>query len=104
MRIVLHYSEYPITDQLLDFKNKADKIVESFAGDFKKSLFGFISFFASLIVIQVLSNGNFLNVFTTDITLLSIAFLLISIIFLYASRWELNKQKERYTQSYDNLK
>ena len=93
-----------ITDQLLDFKNKADKIIENFAGDFKKSLFGFISFFASIIVIQVLRNGNFFNVFTTDTTLLSIAFLSISLIFLYASRWELKKQKERYVQSYNNLK
>ena len=93
-----------ISDQLLDFKNKADKIIESFAGDFKKSLFAFITFFSSIIVIQVLRNGNFTNTFTTDATILAFAFLFICFCFFLASRWELNKQKERFTQSYQNLK
>jgi hypothetical protein len=93
-----------ISDNLLDFKNKADKIVESFANDFKKSLFAFISFFASVVVVQVLRTGNFVNVFTVDATILSMAFLFITLIFFFASKWEIKQQKKRYEQTYQNLK
>lgn len=93
-----------ISDNLLDFKNKADKIVEDFASDFKKSLFTFVSFFASVIIIQVLRNGNFIGVFTIDVTILSITFLLIMILILFASNWEIQTQKKRYNKTYQNMK
>ena len=93
-----------LSDHLLDLKDKADKIVENFASDFKKSLFAFVSFFASIVVIQVLRNGNFIDVFSLDATLLSTAFLLIAFLFFLASRWELKQQRKRYQQIYDNMK
>lgn len=93
-----------LSDHLLDLKDKADKIVDNFASDFKKSIFAFVSFFASIVVVQVLRNGDFVNVFSIDATLLSIAFLIIAYLFFIASRWELSQQYQRYEEMYRNLK
>lgn len=93
-----------LSDHLIDLKEKADKIVDNFASDFKKSLFAFVSFFASVVVVQVLQNGNFIDVFSRDATLLSIAFLLIAFLFFLASHWELKQQHKRYRETYKNLK
>lgn len=49
-------------------------------------------------------NGDFVNVFSIDATLLSIAFLIIATLFFIASKWELSQQYRRYEEMYKNLK
>lgn len=93
-----------ISDQLLDFNNRANRIVETFASGFQKSTLALISFYISAIVIRVLSKGDFVNIFSLDATILSLAFLSGSIIFYWVSRWEIKVQRTRFLNSYDNLK
>lgn len=93
-----------ISDQLIELRNKADKIVESFVGDYKKSFLAIVSFFASVVVIRVVSKGDFAGGFTIEVTLLSISFLLIFLVIMFFARWEINKQIGRYTEFYKNLK
>lgn len=93
-----------ISEQLLDFNNKANSIVESFAGGFQKSAFALISFYLSAIVIGILQNNKFVNIFSLDVTILSISFIVISLIYFFISKWEINAQKNRFTNSYTNLK
>jgi len=93
-----------ISDQLIDFNNRANKIVETFASGFQKSALALISFYISAVVIRVLSKGEFLNIFSLDATILSIVFVLGSLIYFGVSRWELKEQKERFVNSYNNLK
>lgn len=93
-----------ISDQLIELQNKADKIIDSFIGDYKKSLFAVVSFFASVIVIRVVSKGDFSGGFTPEVTLLSIGFLGISLGIMIFARWEINKQIERYDDFYKHLK
>lgn len=93
-----------ISDQLIELQNKADKIVDSFVGDFKKSLFTVVSFFATVIVIRVVSKGDFSGGFTTEVTFLSIGFILISLGIMFFARWEINKQMGRYEEFYKHLK
>ncbi len=93
-----------ISDQLIELQNKADKIIDSFIGDFKKSLFTVVSFFATVIVIRVVSKGDFSGGFTTEVTFLSIGFLLISAGIMFFARWEISKQIGRYEEFYKQLK
>lgn len=93
-----------ISDQLLDFNNRANKIVETFASGFQKSTLALISFYLSAIVIRVLSKGDFVNIFSLDATILSLAFLSGSIIYYWVSRWEIKVQRTRFVNSYENLK
>ncbi len=93
-----------ISDQLIELQNKADRITENFVSDYKKSFLAVVSFFISVIVIKVVSNSDFSGGFTIEVTFLSIGFLLISLIVMFFARWEINKQIERYTNFYENLK
>src|SRR5690606_13634802 len=89
-----------ISDQLLDFNNRANKIVETFASGFQKSTLALISFYLSAIVIRVLSKGDFVNIFSLDATILSLTFLSGSIIYYCVSRWEIKEQRTRFVNSY----
>ena len=93
-----------ISDQLIELQNKADKIVDSFVSDYKKIFLAIVSFFISVIVIKVVSSGDFIGGFTKEVTLLSIGFLLVSLIVMFVARWEINKQLIRYSEFYKNLK
>lgn len=95
-----------ISDQLIDFNNRANKIIETFASGFQRSALAIITFYTSAIVLKVLGKGDgeFRNVFTLDATVLSIAFLFCSILYYYVSRWEVLQQRERFINSYNNLK
>lgn len=93
-----------IADQLIEFHKKANAIVDEFAKNFKASIFTFLSFFASVFVLRVLSKGDFTNILTPEATVLSLGFLSIAVVYLVFSRWEISKQEERLTASYKNLK
>lgn len=93
-----------ISDQLIEFNEYANKIVGSFASGFQKNAFALISFYSSVIVIGVLNNVKFKNIFTIDVFLLSTSFLFISIIYLVLSIWEIKKEKERFKNNYCNMK
>lgn len=93
-----------ISELLIDLQTKISDIVDNFVGDFKKNLIALISFFISVIVIQVVSKDNFIGGFTNEIILLSIAFLIISVGILLYSRWELKKKVELFQKHYGQIK
>lgn len=93
-----------ISDQLIDFNNRANKIIETFASGFQKSSLALISFYISAIAIRVLGKGEFTSIFSLDATVLSLSFLLGSLIYYWVSRWEINEQRKRFVSSYKNLK
>jgi hypothetical protein len=93
-----------ISDQLLDFNSRANRVIETFAGGFQKSALALITFYFSSIAIKVFGKGNFVNVFTLDTTVLALVFLIGSFIYYLVARWEVKEQKKRFIASYTNLK
>ncbi|MFA7380846.1 MAG: hypothetical protein WC150_10305 [Bacteroidia bacterium] len=93
-----------ISDQLLDFNNRANKVIETFASGFQKSSLALITFYFSAIAIKVLGNGDFVNVFTLDTAVLSIVFLFGSFLYYLVAKWEVKEQRKRFVDSYTNLK
>lgn len=93
-----------ISSQLVELQDKADKIVDSYIDNYKKSSLAIVSLFISIIIMQVISDGNILNGFTSNILILSFSFLIISTIVLFFSVKEVNKQIIRYKRIYDNMK
>lgn len=93
-----------LSSLLIDLQEKVSGIVNSFIGDFKTVLITLISFFASVIVIQVVSTGSFSSGFTNEIIYLSFAFLFISFGVLIYSRWELSKKISLYQKHYNQIK
>ena len=93
-----------ISDQLWEFQNKAEKITNDFVSDMKKNTFAFVSFFASIIAIRVISKGDIRGAFTFETTALTIVILVISSFILIGSFWEVNEQLKRYQRFYLDLK
>lgn len=93
-----------ISDQLYDIYNKADEITNNFIGNFKKSIFTVISFLISVVAIRVISKGDFMKGFNTEVTILTIGLLIVSLIVMLYNRWEITEQIRRYENFYVNLK
>lgn len=93
-----------ISDQLLDFNNRANKVIETFASGFQKIALALITFYFSAIAIKAFSKGHFVNIFTLDTTVLSLVFLIGSFIYYVVAKWEVKEQKKRFVNSYINLK
>ena len=93
-----------VSDQLLSFNERANKVIETFASGFQKSALALISFYISAIALKILGKGEVKNVFTLESTLLSMGFLSISLIYFIVSRWEVKQQRKRFSNSYFNLK
>ncbi len=93
-----------ISDQLLDFNKRATQIVDSFASGFQKSSITVLTLFSSILGIKLLSNTKVTYLFTFYSTVLSLVFLIISILYLGVSVWEVREQRKRFRNSYNNLK
>ena len=93
-----------LSEILIDLQAKISDIVDSFIGDFKKNMLTLISFFISVIVIRVVSKGDFIGGLTNEIIGLSFVFLIISIGLLFYSRWELTKKIDLYNKHYNQIK
>ena len=93
-----------IQEELSWISDKTSEIVAEYLSNYQKSIFVYISFFASVLILRVLNTGNFENTFTREPTLLALGFLVLSLIFLVFSSFNLNSEKKRLTRKYDNLK
>lgn len=93
-----------LSELLIDLQEKISAIVDSFIGDFKKNILTLVSFFISVVVIRVVSKGDFVGGFTNEIIGLSFVFLLVSIGLLLYSRWELTKKIDLYNKHYRQIK
>lgn len=89
---------------LLDLQQNVNAIVEGFIGDFRKSVLTIGSFFLSVVVIRVVSKGDFFGGFTGSIILLSFVFVIISAINLCCSRLSVDKKEKLFTKHYEQIK
>ena len=93
-----------LSEILVDLQGKIDKIVSDFVNDYKKNILTLISFFISIIVIKVVSKGDFIGGFTNEILILSYSFLIISVGLLLYSRWEFDKRVAMFNKHYNQLR
>jgi len=93
-----------ISDQLLGFHDRANKIIETFASGFQKSTFALVTFYTSAIIFKVLNKDKLVEVFTIDTSILSTSFILCSAVYYFVSKWEANAQKIRFVQNYKDVK
>ena len=92
-----------VSKTLLDLQDKVNSTVETFTGDFRKNVVGLGTFFLSVVVVRVVSHGDFTGGFTTQIVILSFIFILLSFIVLYYSRRTIEKKEQLYTKHYKLL-
>ncbi|MFT3885630.1 MAG: hypothetical protein QM724_09425 [Flavobacteriales bacterium] len=92
-----------VSEQLIDFNNRASKVVQDFASGFQRSALALLSFYTTAIVVKVVSK-DLSHLFNTDITLLSIAFLAASMMYYCVCKWEVRQQRVRFISSYEQMK
>ena len=93
-----------INDELSWISQKSGEVVNDYLSNYQKSIFTYLSFFISVIILKVLQSKDFTNLFTKEPTILSIAFLGLSFIYLIFSSWNLKKEVIRLNRKYDNIK
>lgn len=93
-----------ISEFLCDMSQKSSEIADSFIGTFKNNITAFISFFISVMVLNALSGGKLSNIFTRDITLISLGLLGVSLLFLIVSIIEVSAKRKRFSDNYERLK
>ncbi len=93
-----------MTEILFDMSQKSSEMVEKFTRSFKNNLFAFITFFSTVLVMNIISSGKLTNIFTRDITVISYVLILGSFVFLIHSILEKRTELKRFTETYDRLK
>ncbi|MBB5225208.1 hypothetical protein DYE50_04940 [Treponema ruminis] len=93
-----------ISELLITLQGEINSIVSSFIDDFKKNIITVLSLFISVIVVNVISNSNYIKGFNNNIILLIFSFLLISLIYLFFSRWELDQKTKLYEKHFNQIK
>lgn len=93
-----------ISDQLVSFHDRANKIIEVFASGFQKSALALVTFYISAVILKVLKQDTLVNVFSIDAAILSTGFIACSGLYYFVSKWEVSAQRSRFVESYDNMK
>lgn len=93
-----------ISNLLIDLQTKVNDIAENFTSDFKNNLLVLVSFFASVIVLGVISDASPIAYFSNHIIILSWCFLLISFFYWLYSYSELKKKTKLFHKHYEQIK
>lgn len=93
-----------LNEQLSLIVQKINDLANEYVEGYQKSNFTFVSFFISVFLVQVLSTGEFEDVFTKDATILSFLFLFISFLYFCFLSWNIGQQTVRIRRRYQNLK
>lgn len=93
-----------VSKTLLDLQDKVNSTVETFTGNFRKDVVGLGTFFLTLVVVRVVSRGDWFGGFTTQIVALSFIFVILSAVVLYYSRRTLEIQEKLYMKHYELLR
>lgn len=89
---------------MFDLSKRYYSAADEITTTFKQNFIAFITFFTSIFVLQTISTGKISNIFTSDISLISYALLLISAIYLVATFINFIIKRSRIDRDYFNLK
>ena len=89
---------------LNDVKKQGIEVADSFTKDFKNNCFAIFAFFSTTILFNTLSTGKLGDIFSKDITAITLGFLCISLIYWIISLFELKVKINRLKNSYERNK
>lgn len=93
-----------ILDELSWISQKSSEVIQNYLQAYKQSSLTFVSFFISIFLLRTLKTGEFSKVFTNEVTIIALAFLGLSTIYLFFSRYSVLKERDRLKRKYSNLK
>lgn len=87
-----------------DLNNKFIEMSEGFKGKIAKNLLALVSFYFSTIILNTIATGSIENIITSDMAILSYAFLMASFFYLLLSLWDFFICRSRYIKLYKRQK
>lgn len=93
-----------VTIFLNDLNNQASILAIEFTNKFRNNLIGFFSFLMTTLIFNIISTGNINNIFTKDITILTLALMGISAVYLIISRLDAREGLEKLRKRYERNK
>ena len=92
-----------VSNSILEMSDKVNHTVDDFVTTFKHSVIALISYFISLVVTNSILGGNLENIFTEQITYLSITLVIVSLLHYIASLISFREKIDRFEFSYQKL-
>lgn len=93
-----------VIEKIAEINDKLLERAKEYTEKVKNNLIAICSFFVSTIVVNTISTGKIENIFTKDICILSYAFLIISVGYIFLNRLELKKYNQELKERYENSK
>lgn len=93
-----------IIEQIEQTVNDVNRSIESFVTNFQKSSFVFISFFLSVFIFKVVNKSALNKIFSKETSLIGVGFIIISLLYLIASRVIILMESNRLEKRYNNVK
>lgn len=93
-----------VSGSLFELMNNVSGIAETVGNRLKTNLVGIVTFFVTIVIANSLDDNRLKNIFTKDITMISIFFIAISIIYLILSKKDSYEELERFKLIYNRLK
>lgn len=83
---------------------KAESYTHTFMDTFKTNFLMFISYFISIIVVTAIDKEKFINVFSTEVSIIALMILTISWKYKNLTIYDIKTKIERFKTKYDLLK
>ncbi|MED1124348.1 hypothetical protein [Bacillus atrophaeus] len=93
-----------VSELLLNMSHQTSELVSGLASALKSNQLLIATFFGTALVLNALSSNKFEDIFTKDVMTISYAILVISFIFLVASKWYAWMERSRFKVQYERLK
>ncbi len=87
-----------------DMSIKAEAHSEGFVDTMKSSILIFISYFLSIIIVTAMDKGKFVNVFTFEVTSITMIILVIAWFYRKNTISDIERKTVRFKEKYDNFK
>lgn len=88
---------------LLDIQKQILDLSNNLTDNFFKNIIAICSFIFTLIIVNPISDGNLTDIFTKDITIISLVLTIFSIIFLVYNLYDINSKKENLYLLHENI-
>jgi len=93
-----------VHEQLEQLSERVNKTLESFYGNFQKTIFVFISYYISIFVIRTYAQVDSKNVFSEQLTIMALFLLGLSLVFMIFSYCILLLERKRIKTKYAEVK
>lgn len=90
--------------ELSELASRSRKIEEAYISTFQKGTISFLSYFASIFIVRVITSGKFGGSFSKEATLIGYAFILIGLAYFELSNWEVRSAIRRNRNEYEKMK